>query len=112
MAQLLRRPGNNYHELPDSDTTLAAEVIRQVEIEIKYAGYIKRERERIEAFRKHEDQQIPVGFNYSVINGLRHEAYEKLTAIKPENIGQASRISGVSPADISIVSMWLKRFRE
>jgi tRNA uridine 5-carboxymethylaminomethyl modification enzyme len=112
MAQLLRRPGNNYQDLPGSDSTLAADVVRQVEIEVKYAGYIKRERERIEAFRKHEDQQIPVGFNYSVINGLRHEACEKLTAIQPENIGQASRISGVSPADISIISMWLKRARD
>jgi tRNA uridine 5-carboxymethylaminomethyl modification enzyme len=111
LAQLLRRPENSYRHLPQSDTALAEDVVRQVEIEVKYAGYIKREKERIEASRKQERQQIPIGVNYHIINGLRNEAVEKLSSIQPENIGQASRISGVSPADISILSMWLKASR-
>ena len=111
LAQLLRRPENSYRHLPQSDTALAEDVVRQVEIEVKYAGYIKREKERIEASGKQERQQIPIGVNYHIINGLRHEAVEKLSSIQPENIGQASRISGVSPADISILSMWLKAGR-
>jgi len=112
MAQLLRRPENNYQSLPDYDSTLSEEVIRQLEIEVKYAGYIKREKDRIEATSKYECQQIPRGFNYHNIKGLRLEACEKLTNIQPENIGQASRISGVNPSDISILSMWIKRTNE
>jgi len=112
MTQLLRRPENNYHNLPDFDSTLDKEVVRQVEIEVKYAGYIKREEDRIEAARKHECQLIPKSFNYRDIKGLRYEACEKLTKIQPENLGQASRISGVNPSDISILGMWLKRTRE
>jgi len=112
MAQLLRRPENSYQSLPCSDPSLDAEVIRQVEIEVKYEGYIKREKDRIEVARKNECQQIPRHFNYRNINGLRIEAREKLLKIQPENIGQASRISGVSPSDISILCMWLKRDRE
>ena len=111
MAQLLRRPENSYQNLPDSDSTLDEDVVRQVEIEVKYAGYIKREKDRINAARKYESQLIPIDLNYSYIKGLRHEACEKLTRIQPENVGQASRISGVNPSDISIVSMWLKRSR-
>ncbi|MEN8254993.1 MAG: FAD-dependent oxidoreductase [Verrucomicrobiota bacterium] len=112
MAQLLRRPENNYHNLPGFDSTLDKEVVRQVEIEVKYAGYIKREEERIVAARKHECQLIPKSFNYRDIKGLRYEACEKLTKIQPENLGQASRISGVNPSDISILGMWLKRVRK
>lgn len=112
MAQLLRRPENTYQNLPDSDSTLTDEVVRQVEIEVKYAGYIKREKGRIEAARKYESEEIPIGFNYTLVKGLKTESCEKLTRIQPENIGQASRISGVSPSDISILSMWVKRTRE
>jgi len=112
MSQLLRRPENNYQSLPNSDSSLDKEVVRQVEIIVKYAGYIKREKNRIEAASKHESQEIPRGFNYHDIKGLRYEACEKLTRIQPVNIGQASRISGVNPPDISILSMWIKRSRE
>lgn len=112
LAQRLRRPEISYDQLPGSGIQLEDEVVRQVEIEVKYAGYIKREQERINAARKYECQAIPAGINYNDINGLRGEASEKLTKVKPENLGQASRISGVSPADISILSMWLKRARD
>ena len=109
LAQLLRRPENRYRDLPGACPALNEEVIRQVEIEVKYAGYIKREHERVEAARKLESQIIPYDLNYNSINGLKQESREKLTRIRTENLGQASRISGVSPADISILGMWLKR---
>ena len=112
LAQRLRRPENNYQSLPNPDSTLNEEAIRQVEIEVKYAGYIKREKGRIDAAHRYESQEIPMGLKYQHIKGLRTEASEKLTRIRPENIGQASRISGVNPSDISILSMWLKRPRE
>ncbi|MEN7973334.1 MAG: tRNA uridine-5-carboxymethylaminomethyl(34) synthesis enzyme MnmG [Verrucomicrobiota bacterium] len=109
LAQLLRRPENKYGDLPGANLDLNDEVVQQVETKIKYSGYIKRERERIEVLRKYESQEIPRGFNYHEIKGLRHEACEKMTKIQPETVAQASRISGVNPADISILTMWLKR---
>jgi tRNA uridine 5-carboxymethylaminomethyl modification enzyme len=84
------------------------DVLRQVEIEVKYAGYIKREKDRIESARKQENQMIPVNFDYDAIKSLRYEAREKLKKIRPENLGQASRISGVNPSDITILGMWLR----
>ncbi|MCK4563073.1 MAG: tRNA uridine-5-carboxymethylaminomethyl(34) synthesis enzyme MnmG [Verrucomicrobia bacterium] len=112
LAQILRRPEMRYSELPQNTPILDKDVIRQVEIEIKYAGYIKRERERIESAKKHESQLIPVGLNYDQMQSLRYEAREKLKKIQPENLGQAARISGVNPSDISILGMWLKRAGE
>jgi tRNA uridine 5-carboxymethylaminomethyl modification enzyme len=110
LAQRLRQPGSNYEALPkESILTLDEEVIRQVEIETKYAGYIKRERERIQTARRQEAWQLPVGFDYDAIVGLRHEAQEKLKRIQPENLGQAGRISGVNPSDVAILSMALKK---
>lgn len=109
LGQLLRRPGISYKDLPQEKPSLDQDVIRQVEIEVKYAGYIKREKERIEASRKQEDQLIPRDFNYDEVRSLRYEAREKLAKIRPENLGQAARISGVNPSDISILGMWLKR---
>jgi tRNA uridine 5-carboxymethylaminomethyl modification enzyme len=109
LAQLLRRTENIYSDLPCCNPSLDSEVVRQVETEIKYAGYIKREHERIEKAHKVEHQTIPNNVNYHNIKGLKHEACEKLSRIRPENLGQVSRISGVSPADISILSLWLKR---
>ena len=111
LAQLLRRPESDYLSLPDADQALDEDVMRQVEIGVKYAGYIRREKERAETARKYECQELPRNFNYHDIKGLRHEACEKLVKIQPENIGQASRISGVNPADISILLIWLKRHR-
>jgi len=112
LAHHLRRPEIRYADLPQHDQELDPVVLKQVEIEVKYAGYIKREQERIETARKYESQEIPKGFDYHEIRGLRYEACEKLTQIAPENIGQASRISGVNPSDISILTMWIKRSSE
>lgn len=109
LAQHLRRPEISYSDLPQASSCLEEEVIKQVEIEVKYAGYIKREKERIDSARKQESQLIPAGFDYEQVHSLRYEAREKLIRIKPENLGQASRISGVNPSDISILGMWLKR---
>ena len=109
LAQLLRRPEIKYDNLPQDKMSIDPEVIKQVEIEVKYAGYIKRENERIESSKKYETQLIPNDFDYSIVQSLRFEAHEKLMKVKPENLGQASRISGVNPSDVSILSMWLKR---
>jgi tRNA uridine 5-carboxymethylaminomethyl modification enzyme len=109
LSQTLRRPEINYMDLPENASSLDQEVIKQIEIEVKYSGYIKREQERIGASKNHENQLIPPGFDYDSIQSMRHEAREKLKKILPENLGQASRISGVNPSDISILSMYLKR---
>lgn len=109
LAQLLRQPNTSYADLPQENLSLDEEVIKQVEIKVKYAGYIKREKERIEASKKQENQLIPVDFEYDRIKSLRYEACEKLKKIRPENLGQAARISGVNPSDISILGMWIKR---
>jgi len=109
LAQILRRPEMEYENLPQISQGLDDEVVQQVSIEIKYAGYIKREKERIEAAKKYENQLIPFGFEYDKVKSLRYEAREKLKSIQPENLGQASRISGVNPSDVSILSMYIKR---
>jgi len=111
LAQYLRRPENSYAQLPEERRVLSLEkeVVRQVELQIKYAGYIKREEERIQKASKYEDQLIPENLNYFQVKGLRHESQEKLSRIKPRNIAQAARISGVNPSDVSILSIWIKR---
>ncbi len=108
LAQTLRRPGESYRVLPGADLNLPAEVIEQVEISVKYEGYIKREQGRIASFQTLEKVRIPKGFDYDAIVALRFESREKLKKILPETLGQAARISGVNPADISILSVWLK----
>lgn len=112
LAQILRRPEIKYSALPQISPTLDSIVINQVEIEVKYAGYIKRERERIDSAKNSEKQPIPLGFEYDRVKSLRFEAREKLKKVQPENLGQASRISGVNPSDISILSMWMKRWNK
>jgi len=109
LAQLLRRPEVNYRDLPNPNPDLSAEVVEQVEIITKYAGYIDRQQLEIEKFKTLEDKQIPAAFDYATVPSLRNEARQKLTKIRPATLGQASRISGVSPADISILTVWLKR---
>lgn len=109
MVQLLRRPEIHYKDLPNRNNTLSAEVIEQVEIIIKYSGYIKRqeiENSRVKGF---EDKQIPEFFDYDKVPSIRLEARQKLNKIRPATVGQAGRISGVSPADIGIILVWLKR---
>jgi tRNA uridine 5-carboxymethylaminomethyl modification enzyme len=109
LAQLLRRPEINYADLPGRDETLSADVVQQIEIITKYAGYIDRQQLEIDKFKTLEDKQIPTTFDYSLVPSLRNEARQKLNKIRPTTLGQASRISGVSPADVGILTVWLRR---
>lgn len=114
LIDLLKRPELNYEILKPVDKdrpVLHSNIFEQVEIEIKYEGYIKRQLEIIKQVRKLEEKLLPVTINYSEIEGLRLEAREKLNKVRPENIGQASRISGVSPADISVLIIYLASFK-
>jgi tRNA uridine 5-carboxymethylaminomethyl modification enzyme len=109
LIQLLRRPELSYADLPARNPDLSEEVIQQVEIAVKYAGYIDRQESEVSKFKSLEDKQIPGTFNYDTVHSLRTEARQKLKKIRPATLGQASRISGVSPSDISILMVWLKR---
>jgi tRNA uridine 5-carboxymethylaminomethyl modification enzyme len=109
LAQLLRRPEIRYTDLECDDVNISDDVINQVEVTVKYAGYIARQANEISKLRSLEDKQIPVGFDYAAVPSLRNEARQKLLKIQPASLGQASRISGVSPADVSILMVWLKR---
>lgn len=109
LAQMLRRPEICYKDLSCQNDTLSAEEIQQVEIIIKYAGYIDRQQTEVEKFRKLEDKRIPDSFDFSTVPSLRTEARQKLSKIRPATLGRAARISGVSPADISILMVWLRR---
>ena len=111
LAQILRRPDETYQSLPGDKPELSAAAIEQVQIAVKYEGYIKREQGRIETFHSLEKHHIPESFDYDAITALRFESREKLKAIRPRTLGQASRISGVNPACISILSVWLKAQR-
>ncbi len=111
-AELIRRPQMKYEDLAKFDHNFpnySREIQEQVEIEIKYEGYIKKQMAQVEEMRKMEGKLLPVDLDYQSISGLRLEAIEKLKKIKPLNIGQASRISGVSPADISVLLIWLEQ---
>lgn len=110
LAKLLKRPQVSYEGLGCIDSArppLDSQVTEQVELRIKYEGYIKLQLEQVEAMRKLESKLIPDDIDYSAIKGLRLEAAEKLAKIRPANIGQASRISGVNPADVSVLLIWL-----
>ena len=110
LAELIRRPELSYEVLAEIDEerkVLPAEVIEQVNINIKYDGYIKRQQRQVEQFKKLENKKIPEEINYDEIQSLRIEAKQKLNAIRPASIGQASRISGVSPADVSVLRVYL-----
>lgn len=109
LAKMLRRPENNYCDLPDQAQDLNPEVLAQVQTNLKYEGYIERELKRLERAQSLEGQAIPKNFDYDGIGSLRTEAREKLKRIRPRSLGQASRISGVNPPDISILSLSLKR---
>jgi len=109
MAQMLRRPEVRYSDLPGRDPGLPAEVVQQVEISLKYSGYIARQEMEVERFRSAEQQRIPDWLQYESVPGLRNEARQKLAKIRPETFGQAGRISGVSPADVSLVMVWARR---
>lgn len=110
LIELMKRPQLGYDALKSIDKTrpeLDPNIFEQVEIEIKYEGYIQKQLKQVEQMKKLEVKQLPNDFVYNEIEGLRLEAREKLNKIKPLNIGQASRISGVSPADISVLLIWL-----
>ncbi|MBM3832259.1 MAG: tRNA uridine-5-carboxymethylaminomethyl(34) synthesis enzyme MnmG [Verrucomicrobia bacterium] len=109
LLQMLRRPEISYSDLPDPNASLTAEEIQQVEIAVKYEGYIARQDMDVAKFKKMEEKRIPVWLNYAEIPSLRVEARQKLENVRPTTIGQASRISGVSPADIALVMVWMKR---
>ena len=114
LADLIRRPQLNYEILKEVDRErpdLPAAVFENVEIEIKYEGYIKRQKADIAEMRRLEERRLPAKINYKEIVGLRTEAQEKLQKVMPASVGQASRISGVSPADISVLLIWLARGR-
>src|SRR5262249_12045482 len=110
LAQILRRPEVAYKDLPKPDPTLSDEIIQQVEILVKYAGYIDRQENEVNKLKSFEIKNIPDSFDYDKVPSLRKEARQKLSSIRPATIGQASRISGVSPADLSILLVWLKRY--
>ena len=114
LAELIRRPELSYEAVKDIDVTrpvlpedLAAEVEEQVDISLKYDGYIQRQKRQVEQFKKMENKRIPEDIDYDAVNSLRIEAVQKLKEYRPVSIGQASRISGVSPADISVLLVYL-----
>jgi len=112
LLQVLRRPDITYRTLPGALLTLSAEVIEQIEICAKYEGYIVRENQQIAKMQLLEQQIIPSWIDYRTISSLRRESREKLTLIKPISLGQASRISGVNPTDISILALTIKRGKQ
>lgn len=110
ISDLLKRPQITYDDLKPFDKTrpdIDESIFERVQIEIKYEGYIARQSRQIQEMRRLEQKKLPEDMDYSTIKGLRLEAIEKLTKVKPLNIGQASRISGVSPADVSVLIIWL-----
>ncbi len=109
LIKVLSRPEVSYKDLPSQNETLSEEVIQQIEISVKYTGYINRQELEIQKIQKLENKSIPDSFDYSTVPSLRLEARQKLAKIRPMTIGLASRISGVSPADIGVLMVWLKR---
>ena len=112
LADLLRRPNVTYADLTPFDENrpeLPLAVTEEVEIQVKYAGYLSRQEKQVEAFRKEENRLLPPNLDYNAITGLRLEARDKLSAVRPMSIGQAGRISGVSPSDIAVLLIWLEQ---
>lgn len=113
LAELIRRPELDYEALAELDSDrelvdpLSPEVIEQINIDIKYEGYITRQKQQVEHFKKMEKKKIPADINYDDVSNLRKEARQKLNAVRPASLGQASRISGVSPADVSVLMIYL-----
>lgn len=114
LAELIKRPELNYDVLKEIDTRrpeLSEEICNEVNIVLKYEGYIARQQKQVEQFHKLEKKKIPANIDYNKVGSLRLEAIQKLKEIKPESIGQASRISGVSPSDISVLLVYLEQFK-
>ena len=113
LSDLMKRPELSYELLSELDGNrppLPEDVKEQVNIQIKYEGYIERQEKQVERFKKLERKNIPSGINYDDVSSLRLEARQKLSQLRPLNIGQASRISGVSPADISVLLVYLESY--
>ena len=114
LAELIKRPELSYQILAPVDKhrpELREDIKEQVNINLKYEGYIERQLRQVEHFKKLENKLIPDSIDYLEIKGLRKEAMQKLDKFKPRSIGQASRISGVSPADISVLLVYIEQFR-
>jgi len=109
LAQILTRPEVSYEEVAEPDNLLSFDISQQVEISLKYAGYIQRQELEVAKLKSLESKNIPPGFDYTTVPSLRAEARQKLQKIRPVTLGQAARISGVSPSDVSILMIWLKR---
>ncbi len=115
LAELVRRPELDYHKIAPIDVNrkeLPMDVCEQVNINLKYEGYITRQMKQVKQFKKLEKKYIPQDIDYTLVNSLRTEAVQKLSDIRPETVGQASRISGVSPADISVLLVYLENYRK
>ena len=121
LADLLARPGVNYESLHEAANdgeqiqaqanSLDSQVARQVEIQIKYQGYIDRQQIEIERLKKQENTRLPRNFGYQEMQGLSNELKQKLSEVQPENIGRASRIPGMTPAAISLLLIYLKKYQ-
>jgi tRNA uridine 5-carboxymethylaminomethyl modification enzyme len=112
LQELLKRPELNYELLKEADSQrpeLREDVFVQCEIQLKYQGYIQKQLQQVERFKQLENKRLPNNINYHEIEGLRLEARQKLAKICPESVGQASRISGVSPADVSVLMIYLEQ---
>ena len=108
---LLKRPQLHYDELVPFDPSrpaLTADIAEEIEISVKYEGYIKRQLQQVAEFKRVEGHKLPPDLDYNAIQGLRLEAREKLSALRPLNVGQAGRVSGVSPADVAALLIWLQ----
>ena len=124
LADLIKRPELNYELIAPLDKerenlyqlslykeNISKEVVEQIDIELKYDGYIKMQKEQVSAFKKLEAKKIPKDIDYNDVSGLKREAREKLIAQRPESLGQAGRISGVSPADITVLLIYIEQMK-
>ena len=109
MAKMLKRPEIEYEDLPVQDTSIPLEIALQASINIKYEGYINRQAMEVERFRSMEDKRIPAWLDYDELPNLKPEARQKLKEIAPSTVGQAARISGITPSDVSVIMVWIKK---
>ena len=110
LAKWLRRPESSWKEFDaELQSQYATEIWEQAEIEVKYEGYIARQADMVEKTRRLDGKAIPSEIDYSAITGMKNEARQKLDAIRPSTLGQAGRISGITPADISLLAVWLEK---
>jgi tRNA uridine 5-carboxymethylaminomethyl modification enzyme len=111
LLQMMKRPDFSLAQIPESlAMAIRPEIWRLLEIEMKYDGYIRRQDDQLRAIFSSEAARIPDEFDYAKVSGLRKEARQKLCQIRPATLGQAGRISGVTPCDLGVLSVWLKRF--